>query len=99
MIAMKILTEMKRIIIASCLVLAAIFANAQSWNPYVNQAITDPAPLLPWEFGGTGVLSFNVGNSGSDPLPLVVNQEMGLVITLSSGVPNNTDPLEALGGT
>ncbi len=96
---MKILTEMKRIIIACCLVLVAMFANAQSWNPYVNQAITSPAPLLPWEFGGTGVLSFNVGNSGSDPLTLVANQEMTIIFTLSDGIPNNDNPLLALGGT
>ena len=99
MTAMKILTKMKRILLTFWIMLVVMSSYAQSWNPYVNQAITDPAPLLPWEFGGTGILSFNVGNSGSDALPLVVNQEMGLVITLSSGVPNNADPLKALGGT
>ncbi|MBP8261638.1 MAG: hypothetical protein KA118_18465 [Verrucomicrobia bacterium] len=93
---------MKDIALGFLLVGAGWSAGAQeqhSWNPYVNQGIVSPAPLLPVEFNGTGVLSFNVGNTGSDPLPLVLAQEMTLVITLSDGVPDNADPLAALGGT
>jgi len=91
----------KNIVLALSLVWASWSASAQeepSLNPYVNQGIVSPAPLLPAEFNGTGVLSFNVGNTGDDPLPLVENQEMTLVITLSMGEPNNADPLAAVGG-
>ena len=89
---------MKKAIIAINLVLATIMASAQSWNPYVSQAIVTPAPLLPQEFGGTGELSVNVGNTGSSPLTLVANQEMRLVISLLYGIPDG-DPLSVLGGS
>jgi hypothetical protein len=58
--------------------------------------------MLPVEFGGTGVISFNIGNTGSSPLPydpVDPNMNMTLVLTLSDGVPDNADPLAALGGT
>ncbi|MEI8049698.1 MAG: Ig-like domain-containing protein, partial [Bacteroidota bacterium] len=90
---------MKKVILACFLVVSTLTMFAQSWNPYVYQAIVSPAPLLPQEFNGTGQLSFLVGNSGSTALPLVTNQEMKLVITLSDGEPNDADPLAALGGT
>ena len=91
--------RMRRLMFACLLAFASPLAWAGSWNPFVLQGIVSPAPLLPVEFNGTGVLSFNVGNTGSDALPLVTNQEMTLVITLSAGIPNNVDPLAALGGT
>lgn len=72
--------------------------NAQTYNPFVDQGDINPKPLLPWEFNGTGTISFRVGNSGTDPLPLIQNQEMTLVLSLSRGVPNNVDPLNAIGG-
>ena len=90
---------MKKTLIISCLIFMSLFANAQSYNPYVSQGIVSPAPLLPVEFNGTGLLSFNVGNTGSSPLPFVANQEMTLIITLSNGIPDNVDPLAAMGGS
>ncbi|MBE0639512.1 MAG: DUF11 domain-containing protein, partial [Bacteroidales bacterium] len=90
---------MRRGLFTIIIFISALISNAQSWNPYVNQGIVAPAPLLPAEFNGTGTLSFNVGNTGITPLHLVTNQEMGLVITLSKGVPDNADPIAALGGT
>ena len=90
---------MKKVVFICCMVLSAMLVKAQSWNPYVKQAIVSPAPLLPLEFNGTGVLSFDVGNTGGDPLPLTTNQEMGLEISLSKGVPNAASPLDALGGS
>jgi hypothetical protein len=93
---------MKRLIIALTILVPSLMSMAQtnSWNPYVSQGVVSPAPLLPAEFNGTGVLSFNVGNTGSSTLTLVANQEMTLVITLSKGIPNHpTDPIQALGGS
>ena len=91
---------MKKFILGCVAALMPSLAMAAgSQNPFVKQGIVAPAPLLPLEFNGTGVLSFDVGNTGSDPLPLVVGQEMTLVVTLSDGIPNNAAPLSALGGT
>ena len=103
--------HMQTAVVACCLALAALLlttlgAQAQgvSYNPYLVQGIISPAPLLPVEFGGTGVAAFDVGNTGSTDMLLVPNQEMKLVITLSKGVPNVPNPsdpvaaLAALGG-
>jgi hypothetical protein len=76
----------------------AAVMNAQTYNPFVDQGDINPKPLLPWEFNGTGTISFRVGNSGSSPLVLVPDQEMTLVLTLSRGVPNNVNPLNAISG-
>ncbi len=97
---------MKKVLVICSLLLLSLSLATQnpnpymnSWNPYVNQGVVSPAPLLPVELDGTGVLSFNVGNTGSTPLHREVGDELRLEITLSKGVPNDTDPLSALGGT
>ncbi|MEN8251551.1 MAG: GEVED domain-containing protein, partial [Bacteroidota bacterium] len=90
---------MKKALLLFSLIFVSLFASAQSYNPYVSQGIISPSPLLPAEFNGTGLVSFNIGNTGSNTLPLVENQEMTLVITLGKGVPDNVDPLAAMGGT
>ncbi|WP_415370750.1 gliding motility-associated C-terminal domain-containing protein [Patiriisocius sp. Uisw_047] len=90
---------MKRALLIVGLLFAGLFAGAQSYNPYVNQGIVSPAPMLPTEFNGTGLVSFNLGNTGSTKLDLVTGQEMALIVTLSKGVPDNLDPLAAMGGT
>jgi len=77
----------------------AILLFAGSWNPYLSQGIVSPAPLLPVELSGTGLLSFNIGNTGSDAITLVTGQEMKLVMVLSKGRPDNIDPMAALSGT
>jgi len=92
---------MKTILFATAsLLLGTLLAGAQgnSYNPFLIQGTVSPAPLLPAEFGGTGVLSFDVGNTGSTDMPVVANQEMALIVSLSKGVPDNVDPLAALGG-
>lgn len=85
---------MKKFILILTLILP-LLGLTQNYNPFVAQGIVSPAPLLPVEVGGTGQVSWIVGNSGSDPLALVTNQEMLLVITLSRGVPNVADPNNA----
>ena len=75
--------------------------NAQDLdtNPFVKEGVVEPAPLLPLEFGGTGNVRFDVGNTGSDDIVWVDGQAMTLVITLSKGVPDvgdPNDPLDAL---
>lgn len=76
----------------------AIKTSAQNYNPFVAQGIVAPAPIT--DQNGNAVLSFVVGNSGDNILPLVTNQEMLLVISLSRGVPNHpSDPVAALGGS
>jgi hypothetical protein len=69
-----------------------MFCLSQNYNPFLAQGIIAPAPLNPVEANGIGTASFIVGNSGSSAMPLVANQEMLLVITLSRGLPNVTDP-------
>jgi uncharacterized repeat protein (TIGR01451 family) len=71
---------------------------SQQYNPFVDLGDINPKPLLPAEFGGKGTISFRVGNSGSSNLILQKDREMGLVIGLSNGVPDNIDPLKAIRG-
>ena len=73
----------------------AIYVPAQSkdgnYNPFVSQGVISPAPLPPVEFGGEGLISFKVGNSGSDAMEWMAGQpekELRLVITLAGGVPD-----------
>ena len=97
---------MKKLLAFCSLLITSLLITAQnpnpyfnSWNPYLNQAIVSPAPLLPVEFEGSGVLSFNVGNTGSTPLHLQQGEELRLEITLSNGLPDSGNPLLALGGS
>ncbi len=92
-------SPMKKLLLTLSMALIVILSNAQSYNPLVKEGTVSPAPMLPVEFHGTGLLSFGVGNSGSTPLHLQLNQEMVLIISLSDGTPNNVDPIAALGGT
>tara|TARA_R110000787_G_scaffold286337_1_gene404246 strand:+ start:1737 stop:3077 length:1341 start_codon:yes stop_codon:yes gene_type:complete len=92
---------MKKSVLIICLLFVGLMANAQSWNPYVNQCVMSPSPLLPLEFGGEGEASFNIGNTGSSSL--VFNRanpdKMILVIKLYNGIPNKRNPLAALQGS
>ena len=89
---------MKKIILLTLFVVSAMGIFAQSWNPFVSQGIVSPAPLTPVEFDGTGELSVKVGNTGVSDLLLVGGDETKLEIVLSNGIPNNIDPINALGG-
>jgi len=95
---------MKKVILACIIVFSASVVSAGNWKPYVSQGIVSPALFMPWQLNGAGVVSFNVGNTGSDPINLVLNQEMKLVLTLSYGLPgvtplNATTALTVIGGT
>jgi uncharacterized repeat protein (TIGR01451 family) len=72
--------------------------SGQQYNPFVDLGEISPKPMLPVEFGGNGVVSFRVGNSGSEDLYYRVGWEMSLVIGLLNGVPNSEDPISALKG-
>ena len=92
---------MKKWILACLMVSFISFLGAQSWNPYVSQGIISPAPLLPMQVNGAGLISFNVGNTGSSELlyyPAIPVNNVKLVITLSKGLPNVTplNPTTAL---
>ena len=67
-----------------------------SYNPLVTWGQVNPSPL---PSTGIGKLSFLIGNSGQDSIPVVEGQELTMVITLSRGIPNNSNPLDALCGT
>ena len=94
---------MKRIILLFFICISPLFLMGQNpdgnYNPYVNAGTIIPSPLLPVEVNGTGTVSFNIGNSGSDPLDVFPGQFITLTITLSYGEPDNVDPLSAIGGT
>ena len=70
-----------------------------NYNPYVNGGIISPAPLWPLELNGKGMVSFNFGNTGSDPLEVYSDQYITLTIVLSHGEPDHANPLLAVGGT
>jgi len=90
---------MIKVMLTGLITIMVVCSGAQQWNPYVAKGMVSPDPLLPVEFTGVGTFSFVIGNHGTDPLKLVVNQEMTLIVTLSYGVPGHEDPLEAIGGT
>ena len=90
---------MKKIILTLIVAITSLLTQAQNYNPFVAQGIVSPSPLDRFEMSGTGQVSFLVGNSGDDVLPKIAGQEMLLAITLSGGVPNNANPLLAIGGT
>ena len=93
---------MKRVFLSSVIVFSALYLAAAVHNPYVNQCSVNP--MLPWQLGGSGMVSFVVGNSGSNAMPLVRNQAMKLMVTLSNGMPdvvpmNAGTAVMAIGGT
>ena len=93
---------MKKIIIIAYLVVMVFMANAQSWNPYVNQGMMSPDPVLPTEFEGTGVISFNLGNTGSSMLMYDgtnSDNNLKVVISLSNGILDSKNPAEAISGS
>jgi len=92
---------MKKVIIVCSIVFLAMFTNAQSWNPYVNQGIVSSV-MLPSEYDGSGEISFNIGNTGSDPIPYKQNdskENLSFVVTLKNGVPDKNNPVASIGGT
>lgn len=87
---------MKKSLLCLILTLITLVLSAQDYNPYVTEGMINPAPL---DAGGKGVIRFTFGNSGSQDLNLQGPAGMTLTITLSGGVPDTTDPLDALSGT
>ncbi len=70
-----------------------------NYNPYVNAGIITPSPLWPLEADGNGIVSFNIGNTGSDALDVFTDQSITLTITLSYGVPDHSNPISAVSGS
>ena len=73
-------------------VLKASFA--QNYNPFANSGTMAPSPLE----NGFGECRFNVGNSGNDSLKKLSDPVI-LTLTLSYGVPDNANPVDAISGT
>jgi len=94
---------MQRVFYLLFLILFPLVLQAQNsngnYNPYVSGGIISPSPLLPLEVNGTGTVSFNIGNTGSDPLTVYPDQYISLTLSLSFGVPDNANPLAAIGGS
>ena len=86
---------MKEITLGLVMVFLNLCVVAQSWNPYLSQGVISPSPLKTSGSGGTGLISFYVGNTGSDTLTYDDKDpkiNLILVITLSNGIPD-VDPL------
>jgi hypothetical protein len=94
---------MNRYLIVLAMMLLQPVLQAQdpegSYNPYVNAGTISPAPLHPLQADGTGIISFNFGNSGGDPLGIYTDQFITLTVSLSYGEPDSTDPLVSVGGS
>jgi hypothetical protein len=87
-------------LLISCLAMTVIAQNPNgNYNPYVNSGTVEPSPLWPTEANGAGVVRFNIGNSGSDPLEVFDDQHITLTLTLSYGAPLNGNPADAVGGS
>jgi hypothetical protein len=95
--------KMKKILVVLIMCLTPFILSGQdpngNFNPFVDGGNISPAPLLPIESGGKGSLSFNLGNSGEDPLEVYPEHYMILTISLSHGIPDNEDPILAIGGS
>jgi hypothetical protein len=90
---------MKKLLTA-LLVTGSALSFGQDYNPYVNLSSVNPSPLQPAEENGAGTLTFHVGNSGTLELYVPgVTPPMKVTMTLSYGLPNNVNPIAAIGGT
>ncbi len=89
---------MKRILLLLIVIFLTIRLSGQ-YNPYVSSGSITPEPLLAAEANGAGILSFVIGNSGSDPLEVFLGQSIILNINLFNGVPDNSNPVMAIGGS
>lgn len=89
---------MKKSILCLLLPFFTLAIPAQDYNPFVSGGEINPHPL---EIGGTGTITFTLGNTGEKDLNLNLTEPgaMTVTITLSDGVPNTPDPLNSLGGT
>ena len=88
---------MKKLIVFLLIAFVTETTIAQNYNPAVAAGIISPAPIST----GYANIQFVVGNTGNDPLSLIQHpgQPLLVVISLSGGVPNNTNPLAAISGT
>jgi hypothetical protein len=94
---------MNRILLLLIVIFLTIRLDGQDpggdYNPYVSAATITPEPLFPLEADGSGVFSFTLGNSGGDQLEVFPGESITVIITLSNGVPDNSNPLLAIGGS
>ena len=85
---------MKKILVSMLLAFVLKAGLAQNYNPAVNSGTMSPSPLT----NGIGECQFNIGNSGNDSLKNLLDPIV-LIVTLSYGVPDNTNPVDAISGT
>ena len=98
--AYRFLKIMNRILLLLIVIFLTIQLRGQGdYNPYVSTASINPEPLMPVGSNGTGILSFVMGNTGSDPLEVFPANTIILIITLSNGVPDNNNAVNAIGGS
>jgi hypothetical protein len=88
---------MKKILLSLLMALIFKASVGQNYNPAVWAPSISPAPIV--NAGGTATFGFNIGNLGNDPMTLHAGDNLVIIISLSQGVPNNADPIAALGGT
>lgn len=89
---------MKKILITAILVCSAFLATfGQDVNPLITNITISPAAVA---VNDVATLSFTLSNPGA-AVPVAAERADRLVLrfTLSSGEPDNTDPLASLGGT
>ncbi|HLN21770.1 MAG TPA: gliding motility-associated C-terminal domain-containing protein [Bacteroidales bacterium] len=92
---------MFKVLITKVTFLAAVFLpvllNAQvEYNAFVSSPVINPVPLRPVEEGGTGIFTFNTGNTGTAAM---TELRITVIITLSNGVAGTNNPLDAITGT
>lgn len=69
------------------------------YNPYVGSGELTPSPIWTVQSNGAGAVSFEIGNTGSDPLDVYDGQHITLTLTLSYGEPDAADPVDAVAGS
>jgi hypothetical protein len=86
---------MKKISLIIFSIIICIPGMAQSWNPYLSQGIISPSPLPSTKSGGKGVISFNIGNTGSTGIhydSAAPGNNVIIIIELSNGEPISSSP-------
>lgn len=91
---------MKNLLLISFVSLFSICSWAQVlYNPFVSNASISPAPMAYSYQGGSAIMSFTFGNSGTTDIPLIQGQPITINITLLRGIANSTSIAGAIAGS
>lgn len=90
---------MKKILLTLLLCFSlSLYSFGQLYNPYVDSGSISPSPMAFAQQGGSAMFSFVFGNDGTADIDFTINQEMKINVSLIRGIPNRTNPAQAVSG-